>query len=183
MRANAESCKQQPYDTRTILLHWSTAALLVFMWCGAHAIDWFPKGPPRVDARSVHIVVGGLMAVLVGYRIVWRSTKGVRIAEPRSLVTDAARTVHVLLYGLIIATIGLGIFNAWVRGDSLFDLARIPPYAGLGGDARHALSERIVGFHALAANAILVIAAGHAMLALFHHFVRGDGLLARMWRR
>ena len=30
------------YDKRTIVLHWVVAILVAFMWCGAHAIDWFP---------------------------------------------------------------------------------------------------------------------------------------------
>lgn len=168
------------YDRRTVLLHWTTAALILFMWCGAHAIDWFPKGPPRIDARSVHIVVGVLLAGLLAYRIGWRLTGGVAIADAPSLLVRLARSVHYLLYALVCATLALGIANAWVRGDNLFNLAHIPAYGSFTAVARHALASQITAFHALAANALLVLAGGHGGMALYHRFVLGDDVLRRM---
>lgn len=64
------------YDTRTMLFHWLTAALVVLQWIGAKTIDWFPRGTLRVDARSVHITVGVLLALVLVARIVWRATGG-----------------------------------------------------------------------------------------------------------
>ena len=168
------------YDNRTIALHWGVAVLVVFMWCGAHAIDWFPKGALRVDARSAHILAGGGLTAVTGYRVFWRTARGVRIAEPSSALATGAQVVHVMLYGLLFAALGLGIANAWVRGDSLFGWARIPAYGGYDAAARHALSEQIVGWHGLAANGILILAACHAMAALYHRFVLHDGVLGRM---
>jgi len=72
------------------------------------------------------------------------------------------------------------MFNAWVRGDKLFSLGRIPPYGAYDPAARHALSESVVGWHELGANLILILAAGHAVMALYHQFVLKDGLLRRM---
>lgn len=168
------------YDRRTIWLHWLTALAVVFMWGGAHAIDWFPKGPLRVDARSVHIVVGVLLAAMVGYRLVWRITRGARLAAEPGWAGLLARLMHRALYLAVMATLALGMFNAWVRGDKLFSLGRIPPYGAYDPAARHALSESVVGWHEWGANLILILAAGHAAMALFHQFVRKDGLLRRM---
>ncbi|MDE2043418.1 MAG: cytochrome b, partial [Alphaproteobacteria bacterium] len=57
----------QHYDRRSQLLHWSIALLIPFLWIGAHLIDNFAKGAPRVDARSVHIIVGAGLLFLMLY--------------------------------------------------------------------------------------------------------------------
>ena len=179
MQAPAQRAMTERHDNPAIVLHWATAFLVVFMWCGAHAIDWFPKGALRVDARSVHIVVGAALAGLLAYRVYWRAARGVRTGQP----SVTAGIVHAALYGLLFAVLALGIANAWLRGDSLFGLIRIPAFGAYAPAARHALSEQVVGWHALAANAILVLAACHGAAALYHHFVLHDGVLARMLPR
>lgn len=168
------------HDRRTILLHWLTAFVVLFMWLGAHAIDWFDKGPPRVDARSVHILVGVLLAILISYRLYWRSTGGARLAYAPSWTGLLARLMHGALYGLILAIIALGMFNAWIRGDSLFGLAQIPRFGSYDAGARHALSERVLYYHALGANLLLLLAACHAAVALLHQFVLKDEMITRM---
>ena len=86
----------QHYDRRTIAMHWASAALVLFMWCSAHTIDWFPKGPLRVDVRSIHIVTGVILLCLIVLRIGWRVTEGLRIAEQSGL-ESIAKLVHLLL--------------------------------------------------------------------------------------
>lgn len=168
------------YDRRTITLHWLTALAVLFMWAEAHMIDWFNKGPPRVDARSVHIVVGLLLTGLVAYRLSWRLTGGTRFKYDPSWTGTLTRLTHTMLYVLILATVGLGILNAWIRGDSLFGLGKIPPLGDYSAEARHVLSERITDWHALSANAIFVLGGAHAFMALFHEWVWRDAVLRRM---
>ncbi|MDE1918181.1 MAG: cytochrome b/b6 domain-containing protein [Sphingomonadales bacterium] len=168
------------YDRRTIGLHWVSVALVMFLWCGAHTIDWFPKGPARVDARSVHIVTGLVLLGVCLFRIHWRLTGGVRIEAAPGWIERLARHVHLLLYGLLLATLGLGLGNAWLRGDSLFGVVRIPPYGDLSLTRRHDLAEQLTAIHSLSANVLLLIAIGHAAMALYHHVVLDDGLLRRM---
>lgn len=168
------------YDRRTITLHWTTAALILFMRGGAHAIDWFPKGPERVDARSVHIVVGAALVCLTLYRLFWRTTGGTRIAEPLSPLVRIAKGVHYALYALVGATLGLGLFNTWLRGDDLFGLTHIPAFGDYAKPARHAFVENITGWHEFGANAILILAGIHAAAALYHRLVLRDDVLGRM---
>lgn len=171
------------YDRRTIAFHWLTAICVVIMWGGAHLIDWFPKGAPRVNARSVHIVVGVFLAMLLVCRLRWRLTGGTRLPYEPSWPGILARLMHATLYVIMFVTIGLGMLNAWIRGDSLFGLARIPMLGSYAAAARHSLSESVVGYHELGANLLLVLAVGHAALALFHQFVFKDSLLNRMITR
>ena len=73
----------QRYDTTTVFFHWATAILVAEQWLGAQVIDWFPRGALRVDARSVHIVLGVVLAVLLAGRILWRLTPGAAPAARR----------------------------------------------------------------------------------------------------
>ena len=169
------------YDGTTIALHWIIAFGVVFQWLGAHVIDWFPKGPLKVDARSVHIVVGALLVVAVGYRVGWRTTQGVRMTLGLRTWRDrVASAVHVALYGLMTAALLLGLFNSWVRGDDLFGLMHIPMFGTYDVAARHALANRVVGLHRLAANLLLGLAAAHAGAGLVHYIILRDGVLNRM---
>jgi cytochrome b561 len=169
------------YDRTTIGLHWIVAVGVIAQWLGAHAIDLFAKGPPRVDARSVHILVGVTLLVLMGWRIWWRVRRGVRFApDPRPGFAVAARLAHLALYGLLLTILVLGVLDAGVRGDSIFGLFHIPHLGDFAPAARHALAERIVALHELAANLLLWLAAGHAIVAVAHHVWLKDEILGRM---
>ena len=169
------------YDFTTIALHWVIALLIAFQWLGAHAIDWFPKGPLRVDARSLHILTGVLVIALLAARIVWRVTKGRRLPPAGSGPSEmAAKALQGLLYLALVAILCGGMATELIRGDSLFGLISLPKLGPWDGAARHALAERIGGYHALAANVILVLAGLHALAALAHHFILKDNVLRRM---
>ena len=167
----------QAYDPRTIWFHWLTVFLVGGQWVGAHAIDWFPRGDLRTDMRSVHVVVGVLLGVLIVGRLTWRATGGLHLpSTDKGALKLAATTVHTLLYLLVITIVGLGIMTYWTRGDSLFTLVTVPRLS-LGGKDFH---RQINHLHALAANVILVVGAVHALAAIWHQYWRRDGLLGRM---
>jgi len=170
----------QRYDRTTVLLHWGIALLVGTQWLGAHTIDWFPKGPYRVDARSMHIVCGVVLTAALLYRIYWRASAGVKFPRERTPTAFLAVVVHYALYALLATVLGLGLFNAWLRGDMLFGLVQIPPFGSYGAQERHALIERVVDLHGTASNLLLILAGGHALAGLFHHFVLKDTVLGRM---
>jgi cytochrome b561 len=87
-----------------------------------------------------------------------------------------ARATHWLLYVLLAIAVGLGAANVWVRGDSILNLLRVPPY----DPGNRALMHLVGGWHALAANTLLIVAGVHAAAALFHHYVLRDATLRRM---
>lgn len=165
------------YDRQTVVLHWATAVLVVLQWTGAQLIDRFPKGPLRVDARSMHITLGCLLALVIVARITWRSTRGRRLPPTdRGLRRILAGMVHTGLYVLLVSTVSLGLLNVWVRGDSLFNLASVPKLIVAGVNMRGVVGNA----HALAANLILALAGVHAAAALWHQYVRRDRLMKRM---
>jgi cytochrome b561 len=165
------------YDRRTILLHWITAALVALLWGIAQVIDLFPKGAPRIAVRSVHIVLGVLLGVILVTRIVWRARSGRRLPPANQGVMGyCARIVHVGLYVGVTSVVLLGISNAWARGDYLFSVWRIPK---LYPDIPQ-LKPTIENLHATFANALIILAGAHALVAIARHFILRDGVLRRM---
>jgi len=173
------SCSATSYDRMTIVLHWVVALLVVEQFLGAQIIDWFPRGPLRVNARSVHIVLGVTLAVLLAVRIFWRLTRGRQLVREPGLLNLAARLVHHLLYVLLIAIVLLGLVLTSARGDSIFGAFSVWSFAPGNRDLANAIGE----VHETVAWTIIVVAALHAAAALFHRFVLKDRVLQRMWPR
>jgi cytochrome b561 len=165
------------YDTCTIRLHWLTAGLVVTLWGIAQIIDDFPTGMPRISARSTHILLGIALVVVVAIRVRWRMTGSRRLMPvgPAALAS-LATTTHRLLYAGLIAVLLLGMANAWTRGDTLFRLVTIPK---LLPEHSH-LKPTIENLHKYFANGLVILAALHALAALFHHYRLKNSVLRRM---
>lgn len=166
------------YDSRTIVLHWLTAALVIGLWSLGQTVDWFPKGDARVFARSTHIACGIALAVVLVTRIWWRSTAGRHLppAGSGAFLDRLATVTHKVIYALLISTVLLGIANTWIRGDNVFNLFTIPSLAPDNKD----LQETVEELHGLSANILLGVALFHAAAALLHHYGFKDGVLRRM---
>src|SRR5262249_5012719 len=151
----------QPVETQglrhnptTIALHWITALLVVLLWGIGQTVDVAPNGPLRVDYRSIHIVLGAVLALVLIARLVWRLTCGGMLPPlDHGVLLAIARVTHCLLYALLVIAVGFGIANVWVRGDSIFNLFRVPQY----DPGNRELVHLIGGRHALFANAVLIV--------------------------
>ena len=164
-------------DTKTMMFHWAVAILVATQWIGAQTIDLFPKGPLRVDARSLHITCGALLAVILISRVVWRLTGGRRLPPVgEGLVPLIAKLTHWGLYALLSAMLLVGLFLTWARGDAIFNLFSIPAYDPGNRD----LGDQILEIHGTIGTLILILAGLHAAAALVHHYLWHDGVLRRM---
>ena len=165
----------EKYDRTTMSLHWITAGLVVVLWIIGQTADWLPDGPLNTDYWSVHVVLGFALVAVIAGRMIWRYSGGRRLpAADTGVLHVVAEATHYGLYLLLLATIVLGIINAFVRGYNLFDLVSLPQI----GD--RALRKPITNWHGFAANLLLVLAGLHAVAALFHHYIIRDSVLARM---
>jgi cytochrome b561 len=169
--------REQRYDRTTIWLHWLTAGLVGALWILGQTVDYFPRGAPRVGARSVHIVVGAALLVVLVIRLAWRARwgRGLPLATP-GIGGRVAKFAHVMLYLLLASTLLLGVANAWIRGDSLFGLFKIPSIA----PGNKALRQQVEDLHGTVANVTVVIALLHAAAALVHRYILHDRVLQRM---
>jgi cytochrome b561 len=125
------------YDTRTIALHWLSAALVLGLWIVGQTIDFFPSGTARIMARSMHIALGAILGVLLVLRLAWRRNGGVKFAADPGLQGRAAVGVHHLLYLLLVAIVVIGLACVWIRGDNLFNLVKVPAFDPANKALRH----------------------------------------------
>ncbi len=180
------------------LLHWLIALLiLALVAIGLYAANGFTDSfddlMARKDLTQFHKSLGFTAFVLVALRLVWRAVNPTPAPPPQSdaLERAIARAGHVGLYALMIAVPVFG----WLMASSsplndadaypqtipneVFGLFHMPdPYPV--GDRE--VSEFWGWMHFWAAMALIAVVAGHALAALWHHFVRGDNVLMRMIR-
>lgn len=165
------------YDGLSIVLHWLTAVLVLGLWTLGQTIDFFAKGTPRIDARSVHIVLGATLAGVLIARVLWRTSAGRKLPlASADWIGMTARATHYGLYLLLVTTIVLGVLNAWQRGDILFNVNTIPKL--VPGDL--AFKRTIEDLHGDFADVVLIVAGLHAAAALAHHYLLRDSVLRRM---
>ena len=166
------------YDRTTVVVHWLTVLMIAVLWGLAQIIDVWPSGSiGRIVVRSIHMSVGIALLALFIYRLIWRHTGGRKLpAAETGVMHLLASFAHLALYGVLAVILVSGVANAWVRGDNVFGLFSIPSFAP--GD--RAMRRLVGGIHEVSVNLILFTAALHAAAALFHHYVKRDGVLRRM---
>jgi cytochrome b561 len=167
------------YDDVAISLHWLTALLVVVLFGLAETWDYFSK-PTQESMQSLHVSLGVLLAAVVIARIIWRLIPGhQRPAIVGEWVKFASKTVHYLLYVLLALQVCLGFAFRWSQGHpvSFFGLVGIPaPFGPVGRPTRHLIHA----VHEYVGWAIIIIAFGHALAALYHHYRLHDRVLGRM---
>jgi cytochrome b561 len=174
---SASPAAAERYDTMTVMLHWTTVVLVSLLWIIGQTIDFAPNGALRIDYRSLHMALGITLACVFIIRVWWRSRGGLALPGVGNMpMRVVAWLMHRLLYLMILTTVLLGIANVWVRGDSVFNLFKVPAF----DPSDKALRDSIGDWHALAANTLVIVAGLHAAAALSHHFILRDGVLRRI---
>jgi cytochrome b561 len=166
------------YDRLAVALHWLTALLVLIQFGLAELWDFAPR-PTKHLMIVAHMSSGILLTLVVAIRILWRVTPGHRVRDAGTGLAElAAKTVHLALYGLLAMEVLLGFLLRWSGGEalSLFGLLIPSPFAPFSKPAQ----EWIGNLHNWLAWTIIVLATGHAIMALVHHFVLHDTVLWRM---
>lgn len=166
------------YDAVAIVLHWSTAVLILLAFGLGLTVDDFPKayGPFVVNA---HALIGVAVLVLTLFRLAWRlGHRPPSLPVSSGLLTQKlSEAVHIALYLLMVAVPLIGLPTLFYRGKGLdFGLFAIPQFVPRVPELFHPLTE----VHELGAYALALLAAGHALAAIHHHVVLRDGLILRM---
>jgi cytochrome b561 len=176
-KSSATLALQHRYDGFSILLHWLTVVLVVCLWTLGQTLDFFPKGTPREEALSVHILLGMTLGATLLVRIAWRASVGRRLPPADSgWQGQLARNVHYGLYALLAATVAFGLSRVWLHGNQVFDWFAFPRPAF----STRSLTRTIGGLHGDLADIVVIVAGLHAAAALVHHYVLRDSVLRRM---
>lgn len=166
------------YHGALVTLHWLLAVLLtVALAMGTFALKTVPNSSPdKIGALQGHMIAGGLILLLTLLRLIVRS----KTAHPapastgNTLLDRLAPLTHWGLYGLVLLMAGSGV--------AMSVLAGLPAivFGGVGSLPTNfdALPPRAV--HGIVAKLLMLAIGLHIAAALYHQFVRRDGLLARM---
>ncbi len=167
------------YGFINLWLHWLMAlAILVIYGLGLwiDELDYYDalyQTLPRVH-EGIGVLVGALLVFRLGWRLfnVTPDDSDLRPFERR-----AAHLVHWGFYLLIALAIVSGYLISTADGRALdvFGWFRLP--ATVHGPHQEDIAGDI---HEWLANAILIIAAVHAVAALKHHYIDGGASLRRM---
>ncbi|MFP5480175.1 MAG: cytochrome b [Alphaproteobacteria bacterium] len=149
------------YSGLQIALHWVVAILILVAWLSAEGAEEAMEAVEDGGAVGFvpHVALGLAILALVVVRILVRLSRGAPAApgEPGSLAMKAADWSHRLIYLLMIA---------------------VP----LGGASVFFLGLDVGDVHGLAANVLMLVVLGHALMALYHQYILKDGLLRRMMK-
>jgi cytochrome b561 len=128
----------------------------------------------------VHALIGLAVWALVMLRLAWRLRH-----PPPALPEDAgefsrrwSHPVHLLLYALMLAIPVLGIVTFLWHGR-VFDFGLFK--VDFGVRKSRAIFHPTEEIHGYLAYALFTLVGLHTSAALWHHFVRRDGVLQRMW--
>lgn len=166
------------YHGALVSLHWLLALLLIVaLAMGTFALKTVPNSSlDKISALQGHMIAGGLILLLTLVRLVVR----IKTAHPspattgNALLDRLAPLAHWALYGLVLVMAGSGIAMSVLAG-----LPQIV-FNGVGTLPANfdALPPRAV--HGIMAKLLMLGIAAHVAAALYHQFVRRDGLLSRM---
>jgi cytochrome b561 len=167
------------YGSMAIAFHWITVALVIVVGVLGLLHDSWPR---RTQAFwiNIHAQLGLVLWVLVMVRVWWRS----RHAPPHlpadvgELSRRVSACVHGLLYVLIFLIPILGVVTFIWHGRVFdFGLLRLNP----GIRANRAIFHPTEEIHGYLAYTLFALAGMHTLAAIWHHFIRRDGVLRRMW--
>lgn len=161
--------------------HWMTVAGVVVMIPVGIAMTSGAFPSLEDPLFILHKGLGSLLLVLVVGRLGWRL---IRRPPPfpstmPPVERRMASATHWGLYALLL----IQTFSGYIRtvGDGfpieLLDLLGIPPLIPEMPD----LAGVMLAVHTFSAYALTALIAGHVGAAMYHHVIRGDGVLSRMW--
>ncbi|CAN7263000.1 cytochrome b [Bosea sp. LjRoot237] len=172
------------YSLMARSLHWITAAAVFVMVPLGLAMTYRGNTLNIWDGLtdalySTHKLTGFLVLWLSAGRLIYRLVHGAPPDEPTLEWWQKAGShiVHWALYGLLLIVpllgwIGISLFPSL----TLFNLFNLPALAAPNEEA----AKRVLFVHGWLAILLALLVCGHIAAALFHYFIRKDGVLRRM---
>jgi cytochrome b561 len=166
------------YTPVAVSLHWIMAALILFSAILGLLLDDWPKAT-KLFWINIHAQVGLLVLALLLARIWWRRTHTPPELPPEvsEISRRASHPAHLLIYALMLITPLVGIV-AFVWHARVFDFGLFTIDFGVksNGPVYHQAED----IHLWLTYGLLALVAGHAVAALWHHFISRDMVLLRM---
>ena len=173
------------YDRVMVVLHWLLAlGLIAQLGLGVWMED-IPKDPPGIRAQwfNLHKSIGICLGLLILWRLGWRVTHSVP-APPLGVspfLQKLGNWNHRLLYVCMVVLPVSGFMGSSFSPYPVkfFGMA-LPKLWEASPEGKEFFGE----LHEISADVLMILIALHVIAALWHQFVKRDGLLSRMgWRR
>jgi len=168
------------YTPTAVILHWLIFLLIAVGAALALYMTDLPFSPLKLKYYSWHKWIGVSIFLAVVVRLVWRLRHPAPPlpADTPAWQQRAAHVAHGLLYGLLFLIPLSGWLYSSAAGVQTVYFGLIPLPDVLARDK--ALAETLKSLHGALNYALFALVAVHAGAALKHHFLDGDGVLARM---
>lgn len=166
------------YGAIAQVLHWLVVILIIAQVVLASRAHALPLGPAKLVTLAQHKSVGMTVLMLAVVRLIWRAVN----RQPTSVGPDwqrrLARLSHFLLYASLVTLPILGWLMSSARNFpvSWFGVFTFPDLIA----PDNALYEFFRKAHGTLAKLFVVLALGHMLAALKHHFIDRDDVLRRM---
>lgn len=169
------------YDPGAIRFHWTMAVLIVIVGVLGLLHDSWPKATQSFWI-NIHALIGLLVWALLMARFWWRTTHPPPPLPPEvgELSRRLSRPVHLLMYALLFVIPIFGIVT-FIWHGRVFDFGLFK--VDFGVQKNRAVFNPTEDIHGYLAYALFTVAGLHALAALWHHLVRQDQVLRRMWPR
>lgn len=166
------------YGTFPVTIHWLSAMLIVVALGSGFQAENALSPDAKAALLRLHIPAALAVFLLTALRIVWWQSidrKPLSVEGVTRWQNRLAHGVHVGFYIVILGMIasGIGMMVLSGAGSVIFGAADevLPNF--------HLYAPRLP--HGFGANLLLALLFAHVAAALYHHFIRRDGLLGRMW--
>jgi cytochrome b561 len=169
------------YGSLSIAFHWVIVIQLIAVYACINLTDLFPKNSvPRSALLMWHFMMGLSVLVIAMLRVLNRLTGPVPVplADTPRWQNVLAGVTHFALYGLLISMPLLGWLTLSAAGTPVpFFGLTLPPLMGADASLAHQFKE----IHETLGTAGYYLIGLHVCAGLFHHYVKRDGTLRRMW--
>lgn len=168
------------YHPLLVALHWLLALFIVLaLIAGNVLLEAVPNSDPgKVGALMNHMSLGITILVLMVIRLALHifTAKPKPVDTGNGLINFAGKAAHWLLYAVV--------FAMALSGMALSQAAGLPDIVFGGSGAPLPESFYVYGpraAHGILSKLLMLLIAAHIAAALWHQYVRKDGLLRRMW--
>lgn len=168
------------YGLISKLFHWIIAfSIFGLIFVGFTMADMAPS-TEKYELYGMHKAFGTVIFMLIVLRLIWKFSDKT-VEPPKDLppiLALLAKTGHFLLYVFMLSMPISGILMSYFAGYNVpvFGLFTIPAAASTSSQ----LAGIFHGIHTIGIFAFVAVIVLHIIAALYHHFIRRDGVLMRM---
>ena len=175
-------------------IHWVIVILFLGSYCAVYYRHWFTedKTPENWISLQLHLSIGITIAVFVILRIIWRNMSQIPEQEPGSKLAHlAAHVGHYTLYAVMILMPLTGYIGTGLNTEYffLFDIPKFESTSLYQLIVTNWMSLNFEEFEApvdffhkkiMGKWVVWLLIAGHAVAAMYHHYVKKDRTLIKM---